>query len=298
MEDSRLNITPSKSDQKELNTRWEKAGIGNDFIFSCVMSKEKIFLPLIQRIFPELKLCRVEKHVAQMTANGPAGSRSVRYDVYSEIDGRVFEVEMQMESRKNEPKRTRYYQSMIDEQVLKTGEDYSKLPESCIIMISPIDLFGKGRYVYRFRNIEVTDPSLELGDKTMKVFLNSHGKDSAIRPELKNFLDLVNGEKPADEYCRAVEREVKTAKLDAETRRNFMEFEYVRMLDRIDAEKKGHESGLQEGREIGQREGSTNVLLSLVNDGLLAADEAVKRSGLSEQEFKKKLELYKSGKSS
>ena len=110
------------------------------------------------------------------------------------------------------------------------------------------------------------------------------------QPELKNFLDLVNGEKPADEYCGAVEREVKTAKLDAETRRNFMEFEYVRMLDRIDAEKKGHESGLQEG--------TIKTLLSLVNDGLLAADEAIKRSGLSEQEFKKQLELYKSGKSS
>lgn len=289
MENNRITVTLPEKDQKELENRWKKAGIGDDFIFSCVMRKKELFLPLIQRIFPELKLCRVEKHITQMTASGPAGSKGVRYDVYSEINGRVFEVEMQMESRRNEPKRTRYYQCMIDEQILKTGEDYSNLPESCIIMISPIDLFGRGQYVYRFRNIEVTDPSLELGDKTMKVFLNSHGKDGEIQPELKNFLNLVNGEEPADEYCRTVKQEVENAKLDAETRRNFMEFEYMRMLDRIDAKAEG----LKEGHESGLQEGTVKTLLSLVDDGLLTMEEAVKRSGLNEQEFQQQIKQYK-----
>ncbi len=38
----------------------------------------------------------------------PWGSKGVRFDVYSEINGRVFDVEMQLESRGNEAKRTRY----------------------------------------------------------------------------------------------------------------------------------------------------------------------------------------------
>ena len=297
MEDNKITVTLPEKDRQELERRWKNAGIGNDFIFSRVMRKEELFLPLIQRIFPELKLCRVEKHVAQMTAVGPAGSKGVRYDVYSEINGRVFEVEMQMDSRGNEPKRTRYYQCMIDEQVLSMGEDYSNLPESYIIMISPRDLFGKGRHIYRFRNIETTDHSLELGDETMKIFLNSHGKDDVL-PELKNFLDLVNGEEPEDDYCRALDQEVKIAKLDAETRRNYMEFEYMRMLDRIDAEKKGHESGLREGIEIGQHEGIVKTLMSLVNEGSLPIDVAIKHSGLTEQEFRKQLEMYRDEKSS
>ena len=145
------------------------------------MRNESTFLQLMQRIFPELKLSRVERHSPRMTFYGPYGTKSVRYDVYSEINGRVFDVEMQMESRKNESRRARYYQCMMDEQELRKGEDY------------------------------------------------------AVLPELKNFLNLINGNAPADDFCKEVQEQVREAKKDAETRRNFMEFEYKQMLIAKDA---------------------------------------------------------------
>ncbi len=102
-------------------------------------------------------------------------------------------------------------------------------------------------------------------------------------PELKNFLNLINGEAPADEFCAEVDHRVQEAKLDAETRRNFMDFEYMQMLAIKDAKKKGLEQGLEQGREEGREE----VYVSLVQRGILSIADAVKLSGLSENQFQK-----------
>ena len=45
------------------------------------------------------------------------------------------------------------------------------------------------------------------------------------------------------------------------------------------------ERGRTEGRAEGRAEGRREVLISLVNDGLLAFSEAAKRANLSETEF-------------
>ena len=255
MDKSKITITATEEQQKILNKRWDEAGIGNDYIFSCVMRNESTFLQLMQRIFPELKLSRVERHSPQMTFYGPYGTKSVRYDVYSEINGRVFDVEMQMESRKNEARRARYYQCMMDEQELRKGEDYAVLPDSYVVMICPQDLFHQGRHIYRFRNYEQTDRNLELRDGTTKVFLNTHGTGNDILPELKNFLNLINGNAPADDFCREVQEQVREAKKDAETRRNFMEFEYKQMLIAKDAREKALAEGIEKGHKKGLAEG-------------------------------------------
>ena len=154
--------------------------------------------------------------------------------------------------------------------------------ELYIVMISPMDLFGRGRHIYRFRNYEQTDRELELKDGTTKVFLNTNGTDDDILPELKNFLDLVNGAAPADDFCREVSEQVLEAKQSAETRRNFMEFEYMQMLAKKDA----REAGWKEGHEEGRREERLDNFGSLVRDGILSLPDAVKRSGLGEDEIR------------
>ena len=277
MEQTTTVVAASRRQQEVLNRKWEEAGIGNDYIFSCVMRDEGLFLQLMQRIFPELKLSKVMRHSSQMTFLSPMGSKSVRFGVYSEIDGRVFDVEMQLESRGNEPKRTRYYQCMMDEQMLHSGEDYAELPDSYVVMISPRDLFHQKRHIYRFRNYEQTDRNLELQDGTTKVFLNTHGVGDDVLPELKNFLNLINGEAPADEFCAEVDQRVQEAKLDAETRRNFMDFEYMKMLAVKDAVKEAEKKTREE------------VYISLVQKGVLSLADAVKLSGFSENQLRKQV---------
>ena len=74
----------------------------------------------------------------EMTADG----KGIRFDVYSEDDsGIVYDCEMQTSKKDNLPKRTRYYQGMIDLNLLERGADYKELKKSYVIFICPFDQF-------------------------------------------------------------------------------------------------------------------------------------------------------------
>ena len=57
------------------------------------------------------------------------------------------------------------------------------------------------------------------------------------------------------------------------------------VLDRVEA--RGMEKGIAKGREEGIKEGTINVLISLVKDGILSISDAAKRADMSVAEFKK-----------
>lgn len=63
-------------------------------------------------------------------------SKSVRLDVYVNDDaGTVYDVEMQTTSSKDLPKRSRYYQGMIDLNQIEKGAFYRDLNKSFVIFI-------------------------------------------------------------------------------------------------------------------------------------------------------------------
>ena len=128
---------------------WEELGIENDFLFGKVMQDAELCKELLQRILPELEIDRIEYPELQKSIRSDADAKSVRLDVYvKDSKGTVYDIEMQVTNTKELPKRTRYYQSMIDLQMIDRGQLYSKLKPSYIICISPFDAFGKGRHVY------------------------------------------------------------------------------------------------------------------------------------------------------
>ncbi len=285
---------------EDIQGKWEAAGIGNDYIFSCVMRDEDLFLRLMQMVFPELHLTKVWRHTTQKTLLAMSGSKSIRLDVYSEIDDKVFNVEMQLwNSRGFDPaRRTRYYQSVIDEQSLQSGMLYRDLPDSYVVMFAPFDLFGKGRHYYRFRNYEDWDNSIRLQDGTVKVFINSNGIVDDINEDLKGFLRLMNGEAPENDYCREVQASVERVKTNPEMRRGFMDWEMQRKMDQAVyydlGVEEGHEKGLEEGMEKGlkkglekgREEGMSKMLISLVHDRLISVSEGARRMNMTEDEFR------------
>ena len=282
---STQEISKAPVSKETAGSKWEKAGIGNDLIFSYVMQNKDLFLALVQRICPELELTHIEDHAVQKTEKGTLESRGVRFDVYSKIDGKCFDVEMQIRQEGDERRRTRYYQCMMDERELHIGDPYSELPDSYIIMIGSFDVFGKGRHIYRFKNYDMTDRDLELGDGTTKIFLNSRGTEDDIPRELKNFLELVNGLAPADEFCREVSREVERAKQDAELRRQYMDLEDKLRHERNRARAEGLQEGLTQGEVKGEYQGKIRTLSVLVKDGTLPLAKAAQLANLDEAGF-------------
>lgn len=244
--------------QITANIKWEELGISNDFMFGKIMQNPRLCKELLQRILPELEIDHIEYPEAQKSVYPDADAKSVRLDVYV-VDGRgtVYDIEMQVADTKELPKRTRYYQSMIDLQLIDKGEHYKKLKPSYIIFICPFDLFGKGRHIYTFENICKEDKDIFLKDGTAKIFLNAVGIMDDVSEELKAFLDYVAGKKSDDSFVRELEEAVKEARKNREWRH-----EYMTLLMR---DKENVEKGIEQGREL-EREENIQVTVSLLRD--------------------------------
>ena len=66
---------------------------------------------------------------------------------------------MQVKNKKNPqtkafvlPKRSRYYQALLDFDLLQAGQPYDLLPPTFIIFICIFDFFENGNYVYTFKS--------------------------------------------------------------------------------------------------------------------------------------------------
>lgn len=118
-----------------FNEKWENIGLANDFLFGKVMSNPKLCKKLLELIIPEMRIERIEYPELQKSIKEDADARSVRLDVYVKDDKEtVYNIEMQTTSAGELPKRSRYYQGMIDLQLLDKNESYKKLNKSYIIL--------------------------------------------------------------------------------------------------------------------------------------------------------------------
>ena len=221
---------------------------------------------------------RVEYPELQKEIKPDADARSIRLDVYTKDDkDRVFDIEMQMTVTKELPKRSRYYHSMLDLQLLDKGQTYAKLKPSFVIFICLADMFGAGRHKYTFETVCREDRTIWLGEERTTIFLNADSQMEDVSKELTAFLNYAAGCVSEDPFVKKLDEAVKEAKRNREWRR-----EYMTLLMR---DQENIEKGRKEGRREGRKEGQVKELYHLVLDGLLSLETAVKRSGLSQEKF-------------
>ena len=243
--------------EKTINqTEWEKLGISNDFLFGKVMQDAELCKELLQIIFPNMKIDHIEYPVLQKTINMDADAKSIRLDVYIvDNKGTVYDIEMQMADTKELPKRTRYYQAMMDLEMIDKGQSYKKLKKSFVIFICPFDLFNEGRHLYTFKNICIEDKKILLGDDTTKIFLNTEGKMADVNQKLTAFLDYVAGKKSDDSFVQKLENAIKIAKQNREWRH-----EYMTLLMR-------DQENIENGIERGIEKEETRIIIRLYHNG-------------------------------
>ena len=243
-------------------TDWEEIGLSNDFIFGKVMSDPELCKELLERILPGIEIDHIEYPELQKPIKEDVDARSVRLDVYVK-DGKntVYDIEMQTVNTRELPKRSRYYQGMIDLQLIDTGQPYKKLNQSYIIFICLEDIFGKSRHIYTFENTCQEDPEVKLQDGAVKIFLNTESNRDDVSLELRAFLDYVGGKKPEDEYVQKLEKAVKKAKRNRKWRH-----EYMTLLMR---DQENQEIGEERGRREGKQEEAerySQLILKLVEE--------------------------------
>ena len=264
---------------------FRNATISNNFMFRLVMEKPELCRQLLERIL-DTKISKIVYPEAEKSLEAQLTSKGIRLDIYVTLeDGTVIDVEMQAADSTKDTlaKRTRYYQSILDNDALKKGELYSKLRQTIIIFICTFDPFDRNFSRYTFSSRCHEDYKLSLEDGVCKIFLNTYGDKHRISRELANFMDYMNGSEPNDDFTRRLQVEVELQRDDDGRRMLYMT--YSQTL--LEMEAKGIEQGIKQGIEQGIEAGMLKTLRDLVKDGILSPAEAAKRAGMSIEEFGK-----------
>ena len=237
---------------KRKRKKYEDLVITDDFMFGKVMRHPQRCGKLLEMILG-VKIREVVFLEDQESMNPDYAAKGIRMDVYLEDAGNaVYNVEMQTENTGELPERSRYYQAVIDINLIKRGEDYAAVKKSYVIFICTFDLFGAGRQIYHFENLCREDPAIRLDDGTEKIFLNTKGRrEAASEPEevgedLWNLLGYLEGAAPCDAYTEELDKAVRAAREHREWRREYMKLEVMRW----------------DMRREGRAEGRTEVLIS------------------------------------
>ena len=265
---------------------YEKLTLSNDFVFGKVMENKvlckKVLETLLQTKIDGLEYPQREKEM-RLSVEG----KTIRLDIYvKDCKDVLYDAEMQNQNGKTLdemalPKRSRYYQSVMDTESLKKGVHYRFLSESYVIFICTFDPFGMGKYVYTFENICNEDNSLKLGDAVTKVFFNTKTKQEDIPEDIDRLFDYIENGIVSDELTGELDNEINRIRND----KNWWETYMKTVVHDMDVR--------FEGIEIGRKEGILQNLISLVQDGILTVSEAAKRAGMSEEEFETKKSAIK-----
>ena len=168
-------------------------------MFGAVMRDEVNLKPLLESIL-NIRIIDISFVEAQRTEKEGYYSHGIRMDLYvKDEDGRIFNVEVQTTKNKNLPKRMRYYQSVIDVDILTPGEDYIDLTSSYVIFICNYDPYKDNRYIYTFENRCVQDTDLAFGDQTLKVIVNTKGTVGNVTEDLREVLLYLDENKTTGE---------------------------------------------------------------------------------------------------
>ena len=255
------DVVSKGGEEMDRFTDWEELSLSDNFLFQKVMRNKRLCKRLIENIL-EIKIRDITYPEEEKSINMDLNSKSIRLDVYVEdTAGRVYDLEMQTTSgpEKELPKRTRYYQGMIDMNLIEKGADYEELNPSYIIFICTFDPFKRGLPMYTFTN-RCHEDGEELGDETTKLFLSSPNYEKAENPDLRSALKYIQEKIAEGEFAEELDQEVKRVKEQKETRREYMTLEMEL--------KRQWRQGEAKGRAEGRAEGLWAAASSMIQNGL------------------------------
>ena len=239
-----------KTSETHIIKKYEDLTISDDFMFSIIMRQPEYCKPFLETVLG-IKIDHIEYPKVQEVINLDIKAKSIRLDVYvDDSENTVYNIEMQNISKPDQPKRMRYYQDLIDLDLIEKGQDYNELKNNIVIFVCTFDPFKLGRHYYSFENICIEDHELRLNDGTKKIILNTKGIIDDISPRLKTLLDFINGNNPQDDFTKRLSVAVEDARLSKKWRVQYMNLQLA-YLDKLN---EGKEIGKEIGKKIGKEE--------------------------------------------
>ena len=246
-------------------------------MFKLIMNIKPICLKLLQGIL-RMEIKDIHYLETEKSMDARYQGKGIRMDVYVRDDAAtVYNIEMQVRMLEGTSlfKRTRYYQSMIDADLLAAGADYDDLNKTIIIFICPFDPFGEGRHIYTFENICLENTKCKLQDGTTKIFLNTKGTMTDVDGSVKAFLDYVNGIVGEDPLVREMDEMIRRIKRENEERVSYMTFAMKMMEERKEGFREGERQGFTNGLAEGKAEGVAFSISNMMKNLGVSVEKAM-----------------------
>lgn len=280
-----------------VNKPYEQLSIRDPFMFGKISSDPRnaeIILSSLLATDISINHSAMEHHIQLLSSK-----KYVKLDLFAiDKDGTNYDAEMQNKSKnpnrqKELPKRSRYYQCMLDGEILDTGIDYLDMNNSYIIFICDFDPFDSNLYQYTFVHKCKEDATIELGDGATIIFFNLTAEATSAPESTRNMLSYFASGKINDESTKVIDTAVSTAKEKEEWRQEYM----LTFVHDKDVYNEGHSAGLAEGHSVGLVEGHSaglaeghsagreEAIIELIRDNLITVSEGAKRLNITESEL-------------
>ena len=277
--------------------RYETLEFTDDFMFCKVLESHPELCEELTSLILGRQVrikCDVKKQkVIEIIADG----RGIRMDIYFEGDDQtIYNLEMQNSNEGNLPKRTRYYHSLADLDLLERGATFDNLPQAFVVFLCKFDLFEQGLYRYTFQNRCDERPELALKDGAISVFINAASAAETASEDMKALLNyLMTGEATSD-LTRRIQKYVVAGRTTGAWKMIYLKQHSRDETIRKEAEATGiaigeergiaigEERGIAIGEERGEREQAIRIAKSMKEDGI-PEDVISKYTGLSLEEI-------------
>lgn len=271
---------------KNLATKFENLTIQNDFIFKKVMSRKRICIHLLEELL-QIKIADINYLEAEKSLEPEYTSRGIRLDIIVADDRNThYNLEMQVKNNKNPdtkkhvlPKRTRYYQAMLDTDMLQKGQDYDELSPTYIIFFCLFDFFEDSQRIYTFKRRCLENMEIELADEAAIMFLNTLGTKGDVSPDIQSLFDYINSNTVTSNFTREVADTITEIKNDKKVRDSYMTYE-MRMKDI-------REESLAEGETKGEAKEKLRVAKLMLAKGCYSLQEISELTKLSIEDIEK-----------
>ena len=240
----------------ERRKKLQELTIKDNFMFGAVMAVEENCRRFLELVL-EMPIERVEMIKEKSLSYHPE-YKGVRLDIYAkDWKNTRYNVEMQVKKTTDLGKRSSFYHSQMDMEMLASGRPYTELADSFVIFLCDFDPFGENRYRYTFQNICKESKALYLGDGKVTMFLSTKGRNEGEVPQaLVKFLtymgaDLEESQQDfQDELVKRFQQSVSRVKTSREMEEKFMVLEEM----------------LREERREGRVQGKAEEIISFLTD--------------------------------
>lgn len=150
----------------------------DDDLMTLVFDRNVEATQLLLNIILRREDIKVLEVVAQREYKNPmAGGRSIRIDVYAkDVDGKIYDVEVQRSDRGANIHRARFHSSMLDTKMLREKQDFKEIHDSFVIFITENDVIGNGFSLYHVERV-IKETGAEFGDGSHIIYVNGSYKN-------------------------------------------------------------------------------------------------------------------------